>query len=123
MHGLSPAAASRGSSLAVVLWSHCHDFSCRGARALCTDSMAVAPGALERSSAAVGHGLRCPKVWCLPRPGIEPVTPALLKVDSKPLDQQGSLHFILVLPFLTKFLLQYYQICPCQADEFPKALL
>lgn len=119
MRGLSLAAASRDSSLAVVLcltaltslvvehglsarlpWLWLPGLSSSGARASLPQSM-----------------------WCLPRPGIELVTPASLKVDSKPLDQRGSPHFILMLPFLTKLHLQYYQICPFQADGFPKALL
>ena len=76
-----------GATLCCGAWaSHCCGFPCCGARALGTRASAVAAHrlgscgswALESGAVVVAHGLSC-SAACgnLPRPGLEPVYPAL----------------------------------------------
>ena len=86
MRGLSLVVASRATLHRGAQASHCRGFSCCGARTLgARVSIVVACGlsscgsqALERRLSSCGtlayllHG-----TWDLPRPGLEPVSPAL----------------------------------------------
>ena len=74
-HGLSLVAAS-GAALRCGAWaSHCDGFSCCGAQALDVQASVVVARGLS-SCGSWAYLLR--GMWNLPRPGLEPVSPALV---------------------------------------------
>ena len=75
--GFSPAAVRGPSQAALQL--RCALLICCGARALgAWPSVAAVPGALERRLSGCGtQAYLLPGLWDLPRPGIEPMSPAL----------------------------------------------
>ena len=87
MHGLSLVVASAGATLHCGAWaSHCGGFSCCGAWALGARASVVVAcglsscgsGALERRLSSCGTRAQLLRgMWDLPRPGLEPVSPAL----------------------------------------------
>ena len=86
MRGLSLVGRVGATLLCGVRASHCSGFSCCGARALGTQaSVVVARGlsscggrALEHSLSSCGTRASLVRgMWDLPRPGLEPMSPAL----------------------------------------------
>ena len=74
MRWLSLVVVSRGYSSCGACASHCGGFSCCGARALGTRASVVVARGLSScgSRAQLLHDM-----WDLPRPGLEPMSPAL----------------------------------------------
>ena len=85
----SLAAAGRGASLGRVRAAHRGAYSGCRSRALCARASVAGPPAPEFRLSGGGSRAYLPcHVWDLPRPGTEPVSPAL--ADSLPLSHQGN---------------------------------
>ena len=79
LRGLALVAASGGYSLAVAHVSLCSDFSCCGARSLpCAHFSSCGSPTLEHRLHSRGEQAQLlHRMWGLPTPGIEPMSPAL----------------------------------------------
>ena len=91
VHGLSLAAASRGSSLLQCTQHHCSGFSCCGAQALGAQASVVAARGLQSAgSVVVAHGLSCSLACGIFLDHCSNPCPLHWQVDSQPLHHQGS---------------------------------
>ena len=87
--GIPPAVAGRGASLGRMRAAHRGAYSGCRSRALCARASVAGPPAPEFRLSGGGSRAYLPcHVWGLPRPGTEPVSPAL--ADSLPLSHQGN---------------------------------